>query len=51
MVTNVWTMIPFFFLLLSAALAAIPNEVIEAGAVDRAGTFGMVFAHQAALPA
>lgn len=43
MVTNVWTMIPFFFLLLSAALAAIPNEVIEAGRIDRAGTFGMVF--------
>jgi multiple sugar transport system permease protein len=43
MVTNIWTMIPFFFLLLTAALAAIPNEVIEAARVDRARTFGMVF--------
>ena len=29
MATNVWTMTPFFFLLMSAALAGIPNEVIE----------------------
>ena len=43
MVTNIWTMTPFFFLLLSAALAAIPNEVIEAARVDKAGTLGMVF--------
>lgn len=43
MVANVWTMMPFFFLLLSAALAAIPNEVIESARIDRAGTWGMVF--------
>jgi multiple sugar transport system permease protein len=43
MATNIWTMIPFFFLLLSAALAAIPNEVIEAARVDRARVLGMVF--------
>ena len=36
MLTNVWTMTPFFFLLLAAALAAIPNEVIESARVDRA---------------
>ena len=36
MVTNVWTMTPFFFLLLAAALAGIPNEVIESARVDRA---------------
>ena len=42
MVANIWTMVPFFFLLLSAALAAIPNEVIESARIDRAGTFGMI---------
>ena len=36
MLTNVWTMTPFFFLLLAAALAAIPAEVIESARVDRA---------------
>jgi ABC-type sugar transport system permease subunit len=43
MVTNVWTMTPFFFLLLAAALAAIPNEVIESARVDRAGRVSMIF--------
>lgn len=42
-VTNIWTMTPFFFLLLSAALAAIPNEVIEAARIDGAETWSMVF--------
>ena len=36
MVTNVWAMTPFFFLLLAAALAGIPNEVLESARVDRA---------------
>ena len=43
MVANVWAMTPFFFLLISAALAAIPNEVIESARIDRAGTWSMVF--------
>ncbi|MBK8084205.1 MAG: sugar ABC transporter permease [Devosia sp.] len=43
MVANIWAMTPFFFLLLSAALSAIPNEVIEAARVDRAKTWSMVF--------
>ena len=42
MVANIWTMVPFFFLLLSAALAAVPTEVIEAASIDRAGTFSMI---------
>lgn len=42
MVANIWAMTPFFFLLLSAALSAIPNEVIEAARVDRARTWSMV---------
>ena len=36
MVTNIWTMTPFFFLLLAAALAGIPTEVLESARVDRA---------------
>jgi ABC-type sugar transport system permease subunit len=43
MVTNIWAMTPFFFLLLSAALAGVPNEVIESARIDRAGAFGMIF--------
>ena len=43
MVANVWAMTPFFFLLLSAALAGIPNEVIESARVDRATVWGMIF--------
>jgi len=43
MVTNIWTMTPFFFLLLSAALAGIPVEIIESARVDRAHTFGLIF--------
>ncbi|MCT8991941.1 sugar ABC transporter permease [Chelativorans sp. SCAU2101] len=43
MVANIWAMAPFFFLLVSAALSAIPNEVIESARVDRAGTWGMIW--------
>jgi multiple sugar transport system permease protein len=43
MVANIWTMVPFFFLLLSAALAAIPSEVIESARIDRARTASMIF--------
>jgi ABC-type sugar transport system permease subunit len=43
MVTNVWAMTPFFFLLLAAALAGIPNEVIESARVDRARGASLVF--------
>jgi ABC-type sugar transport system permease subunit len=43
-VANVWAMTPFFFLLFAAALAGIPDEVIESARVDRAGTWSMVLA-------
>jgi multiple sugar transport system permease protein len=43
MLTNIWAMTPFFFLLLSAALAGVPNEVIESARIDRARTFAMIF--------
>ncbi|WEX09823.1 sugar ABC transporter permease [Chelativorans sp. AA-79] len=43
MVANIWAMAPFFFLLLSAALSGIPNEVIESARVDRARTWSMIW--------
>jgi ABC-type sugar transport system permease subunit len=42
MAANVWAMTPFFFLLLSAALAGIPNEIVESARVDRARGWSMV---------
>jgi ABC-type sugar transport system permease subunit len=42
MAANVWAMTPFFFLLLSAALAGIPNEIVESARVDRARGWAMV---------
>ena len=43
MLANIWTAIPFFFLIFTAGLASVPNEVIEAARVDRAGLGGMIF--------
>ncbi len=45
---NVWTQTPFFFLVFSAALAAVPNDVIEAARVDK--TRGWVMARHIKLP-
>lgn len=42
MIANIWTAIPFFFLIFTAGLASVPNEVIEAARVDRAGTWAMI---------
>lgn len=39
---NVWTQIPFFFLVFSAALAGIPTAVVEAARVDRSRGLSMV---------
>jgi ABC-type sugar transport system permease subunit len=39
---NVWTRAPFFLLLFTAALGAVPDEVIEAARIDRAGTWSMI---------
>lgn len=41
-VANIWAMTPFFFLLLGAALTAIPNEVIEAARIDKARGLSMI---------
>lgn len=42
MAANVWTMVPFFFLFMCAALAAIPEEVIESARIDRTRGLAMV---------
>ncbi len=43
MVCCIWALTPFFYLLLSAALSGIPNEVIESARVDRTGTAAMIY--------
>jgi ABC-type sugar transport system permease subunit len=41
-VANVWSQAPFFLLLFTAALAAVPNEVVEAARIDHARTWSMI---------
>jgi ABC-type sugar transport system permease subunit len=41
-IANVWTQAPFFLLVFTAALAAVPAEVIEAARVDRASPWSMI---------
>jgi multiple sugar transport system permease protein len=41
-VANVWSTTPFFLLMFTAALASVPNEVVEAARVDRAGPMAML---------
>lgn len=42
MVANIWTAIPFFYLIFTAALASVPEQVVEAARVDRAGPWTML---------
>lgn len=39
---NIWSQAPFFLLVFTAALGAVPNEVIEAARIDRAGVWSMI---------
>lgn len=41
-IANVWMQAPFFLLIFTAALGGVPDEVIEAARIDRAGTWSMV---------
>jgi multiple sugar transport system permease protein len=41
-VANIWSQAPFFLLLFTAALAAVPNEVVEAARIDHARTWSMI---------
>lgn len=42
-IANVWTQVPFFFLVILAALRAVPSEVVEAARVDCAGYWATVW--------
>lgn len=41
-IANVWTQAPFFLLIFTAALAGVPDVVIEAARIDRARTWSMI---------
>jgi len=41
-IANIWSQAPFFLLIFTAALGAVPNEVIEAARIDRAHTWSMI---------
>jgi ABC-type sugar transport system permease subunit len=41
-IANVWTQAPFFLLIFTAALAGVPDVVIEAARIDRARTWDMI---------
>lgn len=41
-IANIWSQAPFFLLVFTAALGSVPNEVIEAARIDRAGTWAMI---------
>jgi multiple sugar transport system permease protein len=41
-IANVWTQAPFFLLIFTAALAGVPDTVIEAARIDRARTWSMI---------
>lgn len=42
-VASIWNITPFFFLIFTASLTSVPNEVVEAARVDRASTWAMIF--------
>jgi len=43
MLANVWTQTPFFFLIFAAAVAGIPQEVVESARMDRAKGWTMIW--------
>lgn len=43
MIANIWTQTPFFFLIFSAAVAGIPQEVVESARMDRARGWTMIW--------
>jgi ABC-type sugar transport system permease subunit len=42
-VANIWTITPFFFLLVASSLSGIPDAVLESARVDRAGTWATLY--------
>lgn len=43
MLANIWTQTPFFFLIFAAAVASIPQEVVESARIDRARGWTMIW--------
>ena len=43
MVANIWTQLPFFFLIFAAAVAGIPKEVVESARMDQARGWAMIW--------
>jgi ABC-type sugar transport system permease subunit len=41
-IANVWMQAPFFLLIFTAALGGVPDTVVEAARIDRAGTWSMI---------
>ncbi len=41
-IANIWSQAPFFLLIFTAALGAVPIEVTEAARIDRASTWAMI---------
>lgn len=39
---NIWATAPFFLMIFTAGLAAVPNEVLEAARIDKAGVWATV---------
>lgn len=39
---NIWSQAPFFLLVFTAALGSVPNEVVEAARIDKAGVWSMI---------
>lgn len=42
-IANIWQTAPFFLLVFTAALGAVPNEVIEAAKVDKTGPWSLIW--------
>lgn len=43
MFANIWTLVPFFYLIFTASLTSVPVEVVESARVDRASLWAMIF--------
>lgn len=43
MLANIWTLVPFFYLIFTASLTSVPTAVVESARVDRAGLWAMIF--------
>lgn len=42
-IANIWQTVPFFLLIFTAGLRAVPNEVVEAARVDKTGAWALAW--------